>query len=61
MARVYHTLISVIMAAENYSGIALGSLEISFYVRGHHIYKNVWEPMEGEVLQLRDEPSNPKD
>ena len=53
MARVYHTLISVIMAAENYSGIAFGSLEISSYVRGHHIYKNVWEPMEGEVLSAK--------
>ena len=51
---------TVIMAAD-YSGIAFSSLEILLYVRGHHIYKNVWEPTEGEVLQLRREPSNPKD
>ena len=46
------------MAAAN---LVFISLEVSSYVRGYHIYKNVWEPTEGEVLELRGEPSNPKD
>ena len=43
------------------SPVLFDSLAISSFVRGHHIYKRIWTPSEGEVLQLQREPSNPKD
>ena len=41
--------------------IVFDSLEVSSYVRGHHVYKDIWTPSEGEVLQLQRDSSNPKD
>ena len=43
------------------SPVLFDSLAISSFVRGHHIYKRIWTPSEGEVLQLQLDPSNPKD
>ena len=31
------------------------------FVRGHHIYKEIWTPVVGEELQLQREPSGLKD
>lgn len=43
------------------AAVVLSSIEIPSYVRGYHIYKDVWEPSQGEALTLRRESSNPKD
>ena len=34
---------------------------IDYCIRGHHIYKNNWSPVIGEVLVCKREPGNPKD
>ena len=28
-------------------------------VKGFHVYKEIWNPVEGEVLETRMEPENP--
>ena len=31
------------------------------FITGHHIYKDVWDPVIGEIIQCRREPSNKYD
>ena len=47
------------MAAK--SRVLLDCFVINSHVRGYHIYKDIWNPSKGEVLQLQREPSNPED
>ena len=35
--------------------------EIDSYVRGYHVYMDVWSPVIGETLLVKREPSNVKD
>ena len=37
----------------------LGSFEFTSFVRGHHVYCNVWTPVVNKVLTLKREPGNP--
>ena len=34
---------------------------LSCVIRGHHIYKTVWSPSTGEILEAAREPNNPHD
>ena len=43
------------------STVLFDSLAIFSFVGGHHVYKDIWMPSEGKVLQLQRELSNPKD
>ena len=36
-------------------------LEIRSYVRGYHVYMNIWTPFLGQILLVRREPTNSKD
>ena len=36
-------------------------VEISSFIRGYHDYQDIWQPLVGEVLLLRREPTNIKD
>ena len=38
--------------------VSVGSFEFSLFVRGHHVYCNVWMPVIGEELTLKREPDN---
>ena len=33
-------------------------LEIQTYIKGHHVYKDIWTPEIGEQLKVRIEPDN---
>ena len=33
-------------------------LEIQTYIKGHHVYKNIWTPEIGEQPKVRIEPGN---
>ena len=37
------------------------AVEIVSFVRGFHDYKDIWCPSVGEILDLKREPTNPKD
>ena len=41
--------------------IAMDSTTIESCVRGHHIYKAIWDPFEGEELVCHKEESNLRD
>ena len=43
------------------SSSATNKVDISSYVRGVHVYLDIWEPREGEVLLLKREPDNIED
>ena len=36
-------------------------LEVTLFVRRYHAYKDIWEPENGEVLELKRERENSKD
>ena len=38
--------------------VATKNLELKTYIKGHHVYKDVWIPDVGEVLQVEMEPNN---
>ena len=38
--------------------VATKNLELKNYIKGHHVYKVVWTPVVGEVLQVEMEPNN---
>ena len=37
------------------------SLEVHSYVRGYHVYQEIWDPRIGKVLPLEREPDNSED
>ena len=37
------------------------SLEVYSYVRGYHVYQDIWNPRIGEALPLEREPDNSED
>ena len=41
--------------------VAMETFQVEKCVRGHHIYKDVWSPSLGEVLQCTRELDNTKD
>ena len=50
------------MASQAVSGSEdLASFEFQSFVRGYHVYKSIWDPMNGEVLRLAREPDNCQD
>ena len=38
--------------------ILITCLELETYIKGHHVYKEVWTPELGEQLNVRIEPDN---
>ena len=38
--------------------IFITCLELETYIKGHHVYKEVWTPELGEQLNVRIEPDN---
>ena len=42
-------------------GASLELLEVRSYVRGYHKYMGVWNPIQGQTLLLKREPTNAKD
>ena len=48
---------SVVVGAESGDAIFV----LSSVIRGHHIYKTVWSPSTGEILEAAHEPDNPHD
>ena len=50
------------MASQPVSGREdITSLEVHSYVRGYHVYQDIWSPRIGEVLPLEREPDNSED
>ena len=41
--------------------IILKEFEIDTHVKGHHVYKGMWIPENGENLDAQTEPNNPVD
>ena len=39
--------------------LGVSTFEFTSFVRGHHVYCNVWTPVINEVLTLRREPESP--
>ena len=37
------------------------SVEFNSFIRGYHVYKDIWEPFVGETLLLKREPTNVRD
>ena len=37
------------------------SFMLTSSVRGHHVYKRIWTPVNGKLLQVQAEPGNPHD
>ena len=35
-----------------------GVAEFHSYIRGYHVYRNIWSPVVGEILLLKREPDN---
>ena len=47
--------------ASQIPGNSLSVAEVQSYIRGYHVYMDVWTPSIGETLLLRREPENPND
>ena len=41
--------------------LRLSTAEFDFYIRGYHVYQVVWTPVVGEMLLLKQEPTNTMD
>ena len=37
------------------------SMDLETFIKGHHIYKNIWTPQLDELLEVTTEPDNPVD
>ena len=49
------------MASQVVASSVLDSVEICSYIRGYYDYKDIWDPVVGQQLLLKQELSNPKD
>ena len=50
------------MASQPAAGaLGIKCLEVPSFVRGYHAYKDIWEPENGEMLELKRERENCKD
>ncbi len=47
--------------ASQLTGSSLNVTELQSYIRGQHVYKDVWTPVVGEGLLLKREPNNVRD
>ena len=52
---------SLLVMASQVVGASLELLEVRSYVRGYHEYMGVWNPIQGQTLLLKQEPTNAKD
>ena len=50
-----------VMITDNIPITILSSMEITSYIKGYHIYKNIWTPTQAEKLVGEMEPQNPVD
>lgn len=50
-----------ILYQEELAVIVLKEFEIDTYIKGHHVYKDIWTPEIGESLDVQLEPNNPVD
>ena len=46
---------------ENMPLVVLSSTDITSYIKGYHVYKSLWTPVQQEKLQGEMEPHNPVD
>ena len=49
------------MASQPTPSVNLTVAEFNSFIRGYHAYKDIWIPVQGEVLILKREPNNVKD
>ena len=50
------------MASQPAAGMpGIECLEVPSFVQGYHTYKDIWEPENGEILELKRERENCKD
>ena len=49
------------MASQPVSSVNLTVTEFNSFIRGYHAYKDIWIPVQGELLILKREPNNVKD
>ena len=40
------------------AGSHIDAFELTLYIRGHHVYKEVWTPYVGEELSVKKETGN---
>ena len=50
-----------ILIQEELPIILVKHLELDTYIKGHHVYKDIWIPEIGESLDVKMEPNNPVD
>ena len=51
----------VIMVSQPVLGAEFQVFEIHSYIRGYHVFKDVWTPTIGEILHVQLEPTNDVD
>ena len=49
------------MASQVITATELQVLEVNSYIRGYHVYVDIWAPTVGESLLVKPEPTNPND
>ena len=49
------------MASQPTPSVSFTVAEFNSFIRGYHAYRDIWIPVQGEVLILRREPTNEKD
>ena len=50
-----------VMASQPTPSVSFTVAEFNSFIRGYHAYRDIWIPVQGEVLILRREPTNEKD
>ena len=41
--------------------VLITTLDLETFIKGHHVYKNIWTAKQGEQLDVLKEPDNPMD
>ena len=58
MIEMTHIIVEKICFQEEIPIILITSVELGTYIKGHHVYKEIWNPKLGEELNARIEANN---
>ena len=58
MIEMTHITVEKICFQEEVPIILITSVELGTYIKGHHVYKEIWNPKLGEELNVRIEANN---
>ena len=57
----FKMITEIICLQDEFSIVSITTLHLETFIKGHHVYKDIWTPEQGEQLDVSMEPNNQMD